>query len=113
MGRRKGVLRLEGMEHADDVLLQRVGVTDASRVSVGGIVDCTSTTKPQTTTLTVSGRTFDGAVSTHTLQLGDETSMAANVTGPALGYLCTAIALNRQGMVGVFGAAHFLPTFPA
>lgn len=111
MGARGGILQLRGMEHADDVMLERVGVVDRTKVHVGGVVDCTSSVKPLTTTLRVTGRTFDGEVATHTLQLGDRTSMAANVNGTALGYLRTAIELNRQGIGGVLSSAHHLPRF--
>jgi lipopolysaccharide export LptBFGC system permease protein LptF len=34
-----GVLELHNMEHADDILLERAGVTQAARVNVGGLVD--------------------------------------------------------------------------
>ncbi|MFC4406557.1 transcriptional regulator [Haloarchaeobius iranensis] len=106
-----GVIEFEDMEHADDVLLERAGICDAADVTVGGILDVRSDEKPTTTTVRVTGRTFDGERGTNTFQLDDATSMAANVNGPALGYLKTAVRMNRVGDYGVFGPADLLPVF--
>lgn len=106
-----GVIEFTDMEHADDVLLERAGICDADDVSVGGILDVRNDEKPTTTTVTVTGTTFDGERATNTFQLGDETSMAANVNGPAIGYLKTGVRSNRNGVYGVFGPAELLPGF--
>ncbi|PSP59490.1 transcriptional regulator [Halobacteriales archaeon QH_7_66_36] len=106
-----GVIEFEDMEHADDVLLERAGVCDAEDVTVGGVLDVRSDEKPVTTTVTVTGRTFDGERATNTFELGDDTSMAANVNGPALGYLKAAVRHNRAGDYGVFGPAELMPGF--
>ena len=55
-----GVLELRGMEDADDSILERAGVVDRDRVTVGGIVDTRNATKPVSTTVTVTGTTFEG-----------------------------------------------------
>ncbi|WP_440989128.1 transcriptional regulator [Haloarchaeobius baliensis] len=106
-----GVIEFEDMEHADDVLLERAGICDAEDVTVGGILDVRSDEKPTTTTVRVTGRTFDGERGTNTFELDDATSMAANVNGPALGYLKSAVRMNRVGDYGVFGPADLLPGF--
>ncbi|WP_330632066.1 transcriptional regulator [Halocatena halophila] len=106
-----GVLEFTDMEHADDVLLERAGICDAEDVTVGGILDVRSDEKPTTTTVTVTGTTFDGEQATNTFELGDATSMAANVNGPAVGYLKTAVQRNRNGIYGVFGPTELLPGF--
>ncbi|MCU4802502.1 transcriptional regulator [Halobacteria archaeon HArc-gm2] len=106
-----GVIEFEDMEHADDVLLERAGVCDAADVTVGGILDVTSDEKPTTTTVSVTGRTFDGETGTNTFQLDDATSMEANVNGPALGYLKAGVRRNRAGEYGVFGPADLMPRF--
>lgn len=106
-----GLLEFTDMEHADDVLLERAGICDAADVSVGGVLDVRNDEKPTTTTVSVTGETFDGERSTNTFQLGDETSMAANVNGPALGYLKRGVRMNRDGVYGVFGPAELLPRF--
>ena len=106
-----GVLEFHDMEHADDVLLERAGVCDAEDVTVGGVLDLRNDEKPTTTTVTVTGETFDGEVATNTFELGDETSMEANVNGPALGYLKAAVRHNRAGDYGVFGPAELMPGF--
>ncbi|MHC3437179.1 transcriptional regulator [Natrialbaceae archaeon A-gly3] len=106
-----GVIEFEDMEHADDVLLERAGICDAEDVTVGGILDVRSDEKPTTTTVSVTGVTFDGERATNTFQLGDETSMEANVNGPALGYLKAGIRRNRAGEYGVFGPAELMPGF--
>jgi len=106
-----GVLEFHDMEHADDVLLERAGICDAEDVTVGGILDVRSDEKPTTTTVSVTGTTFDGERATNTFELGDETSMAANVNGPALGYLRAAVRRNRAGEYGVFGPAELMPGF--
>ncbi|ELZ89580.1 hypothetical protein C453_00145 [Haloferax elongans ATCC BAA-1513] len=106
-----GVIEFNDMEHADDVLLERAGICDAEDVTVGGILDVTSDEKPTTTTVRVTGTTFDGERGTNTFQLDDNTSMEANVNGPALGYLKSAVRRNRAGEYGVFGPAELLPQF--
>ncbi|MFC6772442.1 transcriptional regulator, partial [Halorubrum pallidum] len=85
-----GVIEFNDMEHADDVLLERAGICDAEDVTVGGVLDLRNDEKPTTTTVKVTGRTFDGEVGTNTFELDDDTSMEANVNGPALGYLKAA-----------------------
>lgn len=106
-----GVLTLENMEHADDVMLELAGIVDRDRVIVGGIVDTRNPKKPISTNVKVTGRTFEGKISTHTFTLGDETSMAANVCGPAFGYLKAGIGLHRRGIYGIFTAAEIMPQF--
>jgi hypothetical protein len=106
-----GVIEFEDMEHADDVLLERAGICDAEDVTVGGILDVRSDEKPTTTTVRVTGRTFDGERGTNTFQLDDDTSMEANVNGPALGYLKAGVRRNRAGEYGVFGPADLMPGF--
>jgi len=106
-----GRLEFHDMEHADDVLLERAGVCDAEDVSVGGVLDVRSDEKPTTTTVRVTGTTFDGERGTNTFQLDDATSMAANVNGPALGYLKAAVLRNRAGDYGVYGPTEVMPSF--
>ncbi len=106
-----GIISLENMEHADDIMLELAGICDRSRVTVGGVVDTRNPKKPLSTNVKVTGRTFEGKISTHTFTLGDETSMAANVCGPAFGYLKAGIALNRRGIAGLFTAAEIMPQF--
>ncbi|PZV16618.1 MAG: saccharopine dehydrogenase-like oxidoreductase [Leptolyngbya sp.] len=106
-----GLLTLENMEHADDVMLELAGICDRDRVTVGGIVDTRNPKKPLSTNVQVTGRTFEGKRSTHTFTLGDETSMAANVCGPAFGYLKAGVELHRRGLHGVFTAAEVMPKF--
>ena len=106
-----GILALENMEHADDIMLELAGICDRSCVSVGGIVDTRNPKKPLSTNVQITGRTFEGKTSTHTFTLGDETSMAANVCGPAFGYLKAGIALHRRGINGLFTAAEVMPLF--
>lgn len=106
-----GVLKLENMEHADDVMLELAGICSRDRVTVGGVVDTRNPKKPLSTNVQVTGRTFEGKISTHTFTLGDETSMAANVCGPAFGYLKAGVALQRRGIYGLFTAAEIMPQF--
>jgi hypothetical protein len=111
LDRTGGILELENMEHADDVMLELAGICDRDRVTVGGIVDTRNPKKPISTNVRVTGRTFEGKISTHTFTLGDETSMAANVCGPAFGYLKAGIALHQRGICGLFTAAEVMPQF--
>jgi hypothetical protein len=106
-----GVLEFEDMEHADDVLLERAGICDAEDVHVGGVLDVRSDEKPTTTTVRVTGTTFDGETGTNTFQIDDNTSMEANVNGPALGYLKAGVMRNRVGDYGVYGPADLMPGF--
>ncbi len=111
LDRTQGRLCLEGMEHADDLILELAGICPRDQVRVGGIVDTRSAAKPISTHVKVTGRTFEGKISTHTFTLGDETSMAANVCGPAFGYLKTGLGLHRQGIYGLFTCADLMPQF--
>ncbi len=107
----QGVLTLENMEHADDLMLEWAGICDRDRVTVGGVVDTRNPKKPLSTNVQVTGRTFDGRISTHTFTLGDETSMAANVCGPAFGYLKAGMRLHQRGLHGLYTAAEVMPQF--
>jgi hypothetical protein len=111
LNKTNGVLKLEDMEHADDVMLELAGIVGRDRVTVGGIVDTRNPKKPISTNVKITGRTFEGKISTHTFTLGDDTSMAANVCGPAFGYLKAGIALHRRGIYGLFTAAEIMPQF--
>ncbi len=110
LAKTNGLLELHHMEHADDLLLERVGVVQSpEQVEVGGVMDTRHAKKPVSTTMTLTGITFDGKRASHRFILGDETSMAANVIGPALGYLKRGVWLKAQGLFGVFGSTEFLP----
>lgn len=105
-----GKLVLRDMEHADDILLKKAGVVDSlNRVSVGGVMDTRHAKKPVSTTMTLTGVTFEGKRSCHKFILGDETSMAANVIGPALGYMKRALWLKKHKIYGMFGSTEFMP----
>lgn len=106
-----GILKLENMEHADDLMLELAGICPRDRVSVGGIVDTRHAEKPLSTNVQVTGRTFEGKISTHTFTLGNETSMAANVCGTAFGYLKAGTHFYRRGWYGVMTAAEVMPQF--
>lgn len=106
-----GILTLENMEHADDVMLELAGICPRDRVTVGGVVDTRNPRKPLSTNVQLTGRTFEGKISTHTFTLGDETSMAANVCGPAFGYLKAGVMLHRRGLCGLYTSAEVMPQF--
>jgi hypothetical protein len=110
LNERNGKLGFTDMEHADDLMLVRAGVVDdVSQVTVGGIMDTRSAKKPVSTTMTITGTTFEGKRSAHRFILGDETSMAANVVGTGIGYLKRAFWLHDRGIYGIFTSADFLP----
>ncbi|MBU4342801.1 MAG: saccharopine dehydrogenase-like oxidoreductase [Candidatus Omnitrophica bacterium] len=110
LNRTDGKLVLRNMEHADDILLKNTGVIDSlKKVSVGGVMDTRHAKKPVSTTMTLTGTTFEGKKSSHRFILGDETSMAANVVGPALGYLKRALWLKKHKIHGIFGSTDFMP----
>ncbi|HEY9665228.1 MAG TPA: saccharopine dehydrogenase-like oxidoreductase [Coleofasciculaceae cyanobacterium] len=111
LDRTNGILTLENMEHADDVMLELAGICPRDRVTVGGVVDTRNPKKPLSTNVQITGRTFEGKLSTHTFTLGDETSMAANVCGPAFGYLKAGVSLHQRGIYGLFTAADVMPQF--
>jgi len=105
-----GRLELYEMEHGDDILLKNAGVVDSlDKVSVGGVMDTRNAKKPVSTTMTLTGITFEGKRSSHKFILGDDTSMAANVVGPALGYLKRALWLKKHKIYGMYGSAEFMP----
>lgn len=106
-----GLLDLVNMEHADDVLLERAGVVGAEKVRVGGLVDTRNAKKPVSTRMRLTGVTFEGKRATHVFTLGDETSMAANVLGPAFGWMKSALELRDRGTFGLFTSADLMPKF--
>jgi hypothetical protein len=53
-----GVLTLENMEHADDVMLELAGICSRDRVTVGGVVDTRNPKKPLSTNVQVTGPNF-------------------------------------------------------
>jgi hypothetical protein len=59
--------------------------------------------------MTITGITFEGKRASHRFILGDQTSMAANVCGPALGYLKRAQWLRERGIYGVLGSSEMMP----
>lgn len=110
LDRTDGKLELRDMEHADDILLKNAGVVDSlKKVSVGGVMDTRHAKKPVSTTMTLTGVTFEGKRSSHRFILGDETSMAANVIGPALGYMKRALWLKQHKIYGMYGSTEFMP----
>jgi hypothetical protein len=111
LNKTNGILSLENMEHADDIMLELAGICNRDQVSVGGVVDTRNPKKPLSTNVKITGRTFEGKISTHTFTLGDETSMAANVCGPAFGYLKAGVSLHRRGIYGLWTAAEVMPQF--
>ncbi|PZU98384.1 MAG: saccharopine dehydrogenase-like oxidoreductase [Pseudanabaena sp.] len=106
-----GLISLENMEHADDIMLERMGICDRDRVTVGGVVDTRNPKKPLSTNMKLTGRTFEGKISTHTFTLGDETSMAANVCGTAFGYLKAGKQFHQRRIYGLMTAAEVMPAF--
>lgn len=111
LDRTNGLITLENMEHADDILLERLGICSRDRVTVGGTVDTRNPKKPLSTNMKLTGRTFEGKISTHTFTLGDETSMAANVCGTAFGYLKAGYILHKKSCFGLLTSAEVMPRF--
>lgn len=106
-----GVIELHGMEHADDILLERAGVVQRQKVDVGGLVDTRKPVKPTQTMMKLRGKTFEGKVAEHTFALGNETSMAANVLGPAFGWMKAGMEMHERGINGLFTSADLMPKF--
>jgi hypothetical protein len=112
LARRNGLLELKNMEHADDIILELAGICPADRVTVGGLVDTRNAKKPISTNVKVTGITYQGLRSTNTFILGDETTMAANVNGTALGYLNAGVNLLQNfGIFGFKTSVEIMPSF--
>ena len=111
LNKRNGILELHHMEHADDIMLELANVCSHDRVTTGGIVDTRHPKKPISTNVKITGRTFEGKVSTHQFILGDETTMAANVNGPALGFMKSGMWLYSLGVRGTLTSADIMPHF--
>lgn len=109
--KRNGILELHHMEHADDIMLELANVCMRERVTTGGIVDTRNPKKPISTNVKITGRTFEGKISTHQFILGDETTMAANVNGPILGFMKSGLWLYSLGVRGVLTSAQVMPQF--
>ena len=109
--KRNGILELHHMEHADDIMLELANICPRDRVTTGGIVDTRNPKKPISTNVKVTGRTFEGKVSTHQLVLGDETTMACNVNGPVLGFMKSSKWLYDLGVKGTLTSADIMPHF--
>jgi hypothetical protein len=106
---RNGRLELVNMEHADDIILELAGICPRDRVTVGGVVDTRSATKPVSTTVTVVGRTLAGEVTQHLFTVGDATTMVDNVCGPACGFMASGVNLYNQGQFGLLTSAQVMP----
>jgi hypothetical protein len=111
LNKRNGVLELHHIEHADDIILELANICLRERVTTGGIVDTRNPKKPISTNVKITGRTFEGKISTHTFILGDETTMACNVNGPILGFMKSGIWLYGLGVRGVLTSAQVMPQF--
>lgn len=111
LDKRDGILELHHMEHADDIMLELAGVCPRDRVTTGGIVNTRNPKKPISTNVKITGRTFEGKVSTHQFILGDETTMAANVNGPILGFMKSGMWLYGLGVRGTLTSAEIMPHF--
>ena len=111
LDKRNGVLELHHMEHADDIMLELANVCSRDRVTTGGVVDTKHAKKPLSTNVKITGRTFEGKVSTHQFVLGDETTMAANVNGPIIGYMKSGMWLYGLGVRGALTSAQIMPHF--
>lgn len=109
--KRNGMLELHHMEHADDIMLELANICPRDRVTTGGIVDTRNPKKPISTNVKVTGRTFEGKISTHQLVLGDETTMACNVNGPVLGFMKSGKWLYSLGVRGTLTSADIMPHF--
>ena len=53
-----GLLKLENMEHADDIMLELAGICDRHQVTLGGVVDTRNSKKPLSTNVQITDRTF-------------------------------------------------------
>ena len=111
LDKRNGILELQHMEHADDLMLEIAEICPRDRVSTGGIVDTRNSKKPISTNVKVTGKTFEGKIATHQFVLGDETTMAANVNGPILGYMKSAKWLYSLGVKGTLNSSQIMPHF--
>jgi len=111
LDKRNGILELHHMEHADDLMLELAQICPRARVTTGGIVDTRHPKKPISTNVKITGRTFEGKISTHQFVLGDETTMAANVNGPILGFMKSGIWLYSLGLRGTLTSADVMPHF--
>lgn len=109
--KRNGILELHHMEHADDIMLELANICPRERVTTGGIVDTRNPKKPISTNVKITGKTFEGKISTHQFILGDETTMAANVNGPILGYMKSGLWLYDLGVRGALTSAQVMPHF--
>lgn len=111
LDKRNGILELHHMEHADDIMLELANICPQDRVTTGGIVDTRHPKKPISTNVKITGRTFEGKISTHQFILGDETTMAANVNGPILGFMKSGLWLYSLGVRGMLTSAEVMPHF--
>ena len=111
--KRNGILELHHMEHVDDIMLELANICPRDRVTTGGIVDTRHPKKPISTNVKVTGKTFEGKISTHQFILGDETTMAANVNGPILGFMKSGLWLYSLGVRGALTSADVMPHFGA
>jgi hypothetical protein len=110
--KRNGLLELNNMEHADDIILELAGICRRDQVTVGGIVDTRNAKKPISTQVTVTGLTTLGVEASHVMTLSDDTTMVDNVCGPALGFLRQGIRMQHHGQSGVVTSADLMPRGP-
>ncbi len=110
--KRNGLLELNNMEHADDIILELAGICRRDQVTVGGLVDTRNARKPISTTVSISGKTTLGHHATHVMTLDDATTMVDNVCGPALGFLRQGHHLYSRQFYGIITSADIMPRGP-
>ncbi|MEB3245851.1 MAG: hypothetical protein VKJ06_07700 [Vampirovibrionales bacterium] len=106
---RNGLIELENMEHADDIILAMAGVCPPEAITVGGVVDTRNARKPVSTQVTVTGETLAGITCSHVFTVADDATMADNVCGPAVGFMNRAVDLHARGFYGLSTSAELMP----
>lgn len=110
--KRNGLLELNNMEHADDIILELAGICRRDQVTVGGLVDTRNAQKPVSTQVTITGKTTAGVEASHVMTLDDATTMVDNVCGPALGFLRQGYRWFTRNQFGVITSADLMPRGP-
>jgi hypothetical protein len=97
-------------EYADDIILELSGVCPRDRIRVSGLL-LNNTEHSIPSTVTITGRTMTGTVTSHRLTLSSATNMVENACGSALGFMLRGIELYQRSFVGLMTSSDILPRF--
>lgn len=108
---RKRIIKVDNPKNGDEAILEFAGVIDRLKTSVSVTLDTSGGDKKAQTEVSVTGVTFEGKTCKNKFIFSDETTIADNVCGSAMGFMKSGFWLQDLGIAGVFTSAEILPRY--